>query len=139
MTSRLRKRAATYGRRSFSCYYLIMKTHKGSCHCGAVTYEATGDFTTGYKCNCSHCQRKGFLLAFIPASDFKLLSGEDNLNTYLFNKKHINHQFCQTCGVESFALGDVGDGNVTAAVNLNCLEDFDLEAVTVERFDGRNS
>jgi len=116
-----------------------MQTYKGGCHCGAVAYEATGDFSTGFKCNCSHCQRKGFLLAFIPATNFKLLSGADSLTTYLFNKKNINHQFCQVCGVESFALGDLGDGNTTAAINLNCLEDFDVKAVAVEEYDGRSA
>lgn len=45
-----------------------MKTYQGSCHCGAVAYMVNieTDFTEGMRCNCSHCRRKGFLLAFAP-------------------------------------------------------------------------
>ncbi|MEK7639285.1 MAG: GFA family protein [Patescibacteria group bacterium] len=113
-----------------------MKTHKGSCHCGAVTYEVTADFAEGMKCNCSHCLRKGFLLAFVPEASFTLLSGTDNLTTYQFNKKHIDHTFCKTCGVQSFARGHDGKGNYMIAINLNCLEDFDTKGLAVKEFDG---
>jgi hypothetical protein len=101
-----------------------------------VTYEVTADFTEGMNCNCSHCKRKGFLLAFAPEASFNLKSGEDNLTTYHFNKKHIDHQFCKTCGVQSFARGHDGNGNYMVAINLNCIENFDTTAITVNDFDG---
>lgn len=115
-----------------------MNKHQGSCHCGAVTYEVKGDFAEGMRCNCSHCQRKGFLLAFVPEEQFKLLSGKENLTTYQFNKKHIDHTFCKTCGVESFAKGHDGNGNHMVMINLNCLEDFDITKVKVNDYDGRS-
>ena len=115
-----------------------MKTYQGSCHCGAVKYEVEGDFTEGMKCNCSHCSRKGFLLAFVPEAQFKLLSGEDNLTTYQFNKKHIDHRFCKTCGVQSFARGHDGNGNYMVSINLKCLENFDTDLVKVTNFNGRD-
>lgn len=110
-----------------------MKTHKGSCHCGAVKFEVQGDFTEAMSCNCSHCKRKGFLLAFVPQSQFSLLSGEDKLTTYQFNKKQINHRFCQVCGVQAF-----GQGGEMVAVNLNCLEDFETDNLTIKKVDGKN-
>lgn len=110
-----------------------MKTYKGSCHCGAVTYKVEADFTEAISCNCSHCKRKGFLLAFIPNSQFELLSGEDKLTTYQFNKKRINHRFCQVCGVQSF-----GKSGETLAINLNCLEDLDTDSLTIKKVDGKN-
>jgi len=117
-----------------------MKKYKGSCHCQAVTYEVEteNDFTEGMSCNCSHCQRKGFLLAFVEVDKFKLLSGADNLTTYHFNKHLIDHTFCKTCGVESFAKGEDGKGHTMYMVNLNCLEDFDITAIKVNDFDGRS-
>ncbi len=115
-----------------------MKTHKGSCHCGAVKYETKGDFNESMRCNCSHCQRKGFLLAFVPETDFTLLSGQDNLTTYHFNKHHIDHVFCKTCGVQSFARGHDGNGNYMVMINLNCLEDFDITELKVNEYDGRS-
>ncbi len=113
-----------------------MKTYRGSCHCQAVTYNVTGEFTEGMRCNCSHCKRKGFLLAFVPDEQFTLLSGADNLTTYQFNKKHIDHTFCKTCGVQSFGHGHDGNGNYMTMINLTCLEDFDITTVTVNDYDG---
>lgn len=115
-----------------------MKTYQGGCHCGAVTYEVTGEFTEGMKCNCSHCAMKGLLLSFVPESSFKLTQGEDKLTTYNFNKKIIDHRFCQSCGVQSFARGHDGSGNHMIAINLNCLKDFDTITLKVNDFDGRS-
>lgn len=116
-----------------------MKTHIGSCHCGAVTYEVTAEFTEALRCNCSHCKRKGFLLAFVPSDAFQLRSGEDAQTTYHFNKNHIDHTFCKTCGVQSFSRGQDGNGNYMYAINLNCLEDFDSYALPIKDFDGASA
>ncbi|MFZ2252561.1 MAG: GFA family protein [Minisyncoccia bacterium] len=115
-----------------------MKTHTGSCHCGAVTFTVAADIEKVMECNCSHCARKGFLLTFIPKEQFVLLAGEDNLTEYLFNKKHIHHFFCKTCGVQAFgsALGE--DGKETVAINVRCLPDVDLATLTIEKFDGKS-
>ena len=115
-----------------------MKTHQGSCHCGAVTYTVTADIDTAMECNCSHCSRKGFLLNFVPAEQFTLLTGEDNLTEYRFNKKHISHLFCKTCGVQCFGRGSRPDGTATVAVNVRTLPDIDLSALTIKKVDGKN-
>ncbi len=81
-------------------------THTGGCHCGKVRYEAKVDLGAPViACNCSMCGRTGTLLSFVPATQFKLLSGEDSLTDYQFNKKAIHHLFCKVCGVKSFARG----------------------------------
>ncbi len=113
-----------------------MSKHKGSCHCGAVAYEVEGEFNEALRCNCSHCKRKGMLLAFVPESAFNLKSGEENLSVYQFNKKHIDHKFCKTCGVQSFGRGHDGSGNYMIAINLNCLEDLDSYSLPTKDFDG---
>lgn len=115
-----------------------MQKYHGRCHCGAVSYEVEGDFTEGLKCNCSHCSRKGFLLAFVPESQFKLLTGADNVTIYQFNKKHIDHTFCKTCGVQSFSRGHDGNGNYMMSINLPCLEDLDLSTIKVIEVDGKS-
>ncbi len=109
-----------------------MKTHKGSCHCGSVTFEVEGDFAEALSCNCSHCKRKGFLLAFVPKSQFTLLSGEAKLTTYQFNKKQIDHRFCQICGVQPF-----GQSGETIAINLNCLEGLNTDDLILKKVDGK--
>ena len=109
----------------------------GSCHCGAVTFSVEGEVpTTAISCNCSHCRRKGLLLAFAPRSSFTLDSGEEALTTYLFNTHKIEHQFCGTCGTEPFAYGVNPDGTETSAINLRCVPSADLDALELHRFDG---
>lgn len=107
--------------------------YKGSCHCGAVTYTVDAEFTEGMSCNCSYCTRKGMLLAFVPTTSVTILTGAEKLKTYQFNKKVINHRFCETCGVQPF--GQSGD---TMAINLNCVEDLDTDTVTILKVDGKS-
>ena len=83
----------------------MKQTYTGGCQCGAVRYEVAADINEVIACNCSRCGRMGFLLAFAPAQDFKLLSGDDATTEYQFNKHAIHHLFCSTCGVQSFARG----------------------------------
>lgn len=113
-----------------------MQTYTGSCHCGAITFTVTGELTQAIRCNCSHCKRKGFLLAFVPEADFSLQTGADNLTLYQFNTKKIEHRFCKTCGVQCFGRGSDADGNYMIAINLNCLEDFDTTTLTIKDVDG---
>jgi hypothetical protein len=115
------------------------ETYHGSCHCGAVRYVAQSPpITHAISCNCSMCRRKGSLLAFIPASDFTLEAGSDALADYQFNRKAIHHLFCRTCGVTSFARGAQPDGTEMIALNVRCLDEIDLDALTVNRIDGKS-
>lgn len=111
--------------------------HTGSCHCGAVRFEVDGEVGKLLECNCSHCSRKGFLLFFVPREAFRLISGEERLTTYTFNRHVIQHRFCATCGVEPFALGQKPDGTEIAAVNARCVDDLDLDALPRKQVNGR--
>ncbi len=115
-----------------------MQTYKGGCHCGKVQYEAQTDLSRVIECNCSHCEKKGLLLAFIPAEQFKLISGEESLIDYQFNKKMIHHLFCNTCGVQSFGRGKNKEGKDTVSLNVRCLEGLDLKTLTTTPFDGKS-
>src|SRR5687768_11489188 len=117
----------------------MSQTYKGSCHCGNVRFEVTGDMSEVVSCNCSICSRMGWLLAFVPDSQFKLLSGEDSLKDYQFGKKHIHHKFCTNCGIRSFGHGPVPGGNgEMMAINVRCLEGIDLDGLTVQKYDGKS-
>jgi hypothetical protein len=114
------------------------RTYLGSCHCGKVRFEAITELTRVMSCNCSICSRLGYVLSFVSAAQFKLLSGADALTDYQFNNKRIHHLFCSTCGVHAFARGAGSDGKEIVAVNLRCLEGLDLDALTPTKFDGRS-
>jgi hypothetical protein len=112
--------------------------YSGGCHCGAVRFEATADLSKVISCNCSICTQRGLLLTFVPAGQFKLLSGDDRLTDYQFAKKRIHHLFCSGCGVESFARGSMPDGSPMVAVNVRCLEGVDVSGLKPKPFDGRS-
>jgi hypothetical protein len=114
------------------------KILKGSCHCGAVAWEATSDLAQTIACNCSRCSRLGWTISFVPAADFKLLSGADSLTDYRFNTRNIAHLFCTTCGVESFARGKGPDGGEMVCLNLRCVEGLDPDSLAPTKVDGRS-
>lgn len=115
-----------------------MKTYTGGCHCAAVRFEADTDIGQAIECNCSHCSRKGFLLHFVPAGQFRLLKGEQNLTEYRFNKKKIAHLICSTCGVESFARGQNRDGTPTVMINVRCVDGVDPHALSIKHINGKD-
>ncbi len=113
--------------------------YHGQCHCGAVRFTAHTDLSGLGDCNCSRCRRLGWVMQSVPAADFTLHSGEEQLRLYQFNTETIDHLFCQTCGIEPFARGSDGKGNELVMVNVNCLDDapsVDRSAIT--HWDGAN-
>lgn len=111
--------------------------YKGSCHCGRIAFEVEGEIGTVIECNCSICARKGSLLWFVPRENVRFLTPESSASEYLFNKHHIHHRFCPTCGIHPYAIGrEPKQGRDMAAINVRCLEGVDLAALQVKRFDG---
>jgi hypothetical protein len=114
------------------------QTYHGGCHCGRVRYEVSADLSSTITCNCSICQKTGTVLTFVPADKFKLVSGEEHLSDYQFNRNVIHHLFCKTCGIRSFARGAMPDGSPVVAVNVRCLDGFELSQVTPSFVDGKS-
>jgi len=111
--------------------------YKGSCHCGKLAFEVSGEIGSVLSCNCSMCQRRGSLLWFVPHEQLRVLTRDGNASTYLFNKHVIKHRFCALCGIHVYGEGKDSKGNSMAAINVRCIEDIDLAALTVTHFDGR--
>jgi hypothetical protein len=120
----------------------MLKTYHGSCHCGAVTFEADLDLTCdSYRCNCSICRRTRFWPAVAKPDGFRLLSGESELTRYLFNTRKNVHYFCRHCGVRPFGVGTETPVGTMYGVNLGCLDDVsdeELSRVPITYVDGRN-
>jgi hypothetical protein len=113
------------------------QTYSGGCHCGAVRYEVTIALDSVIACNCSLCTKRGNLLSFTTPDQFKLLSGDENLVDYQWNKHIIHHLFCGKCGVHSFARGTAPDGKKMIAINVRCLDDVDVASLKTRPFNGR--
>jgi hypothetical protein len=111
--------------------------HHGSCHCGRIGFTAEGEIGEVLSCNCSYCERRGSLLWFVPADKFVLSDPDTDIGSYTFNTHKIEHRFCPVCGIVPFSEA-VGPHGPTIAVNARCLEDVDIEALTVKHYDGRS-
>ncbi|HVY24675.1 MAG TPA: GFA family protein [Steroidobacteraceae bacterium] len=106
--------------------------YTGSCQCGAVKFEVDVDLDTTRTCNCSRCQRLGAVWGYTSLDKLKILSGEENLTTFTFNRHVGKHRFCKTCGIQCFATGSI------AVVNANCLDGIDPRALKPVHADGRS-
>ncbi|WP_374497241.1 GFA family protein [Vogesella indigofera] len=118
------------------------KTYHGSCHCGAVTFEADLDLSQPtYRCNCSICRRTRFWPAIARAGQFRLLTGQAELTQYLFNTRKNQHYFCKHCGVRCFGIGTETPTGLMYGVNLGCLDDVsdtELAQAPIIYVDGRD-
>ena len=109
----------------------------GGCHCGAVRFEANlPDVVEAQSCNCSMCEKLGYVHIIVPESRFRLTAGADEITTYTFNTGVAKHTFCRVCGVKSFYRPRSNpDGR---SVNARCLDDADDLDIRIDAFDGRN-
>lgn len=134
----------------------MRRTHHGSCHCGAVRIEVELDlrkddpttraaegmwWKSTFVCNCSICMRTRFWKAFVPARDFRLVAGADDLGDYQFAGREVHHPFCRTCGLRPFARGSAAEmGGDFVCINIACLDgvdDEELIAAPIAYEDGR--
>ena len=117
---------------------MAVQTLRGGCHCGKVRFEIETDPSYVSECNCSICRKKGILHHRVSKENFRLLSGESELEEYRFNTGTARHYFCRSCGIHPFTHPRTAPEDYT--VNFRCLDDFDLDSPTLERrrFDGQN-
>ncbi|MBI3550947.1 MAG: GFA family protein [Elusimicrobia bacterium] len=80
-----------------------MTNLKGSCLCGAVTFEVAGALKATDACHCWHCRKQSghfFVSTDLPRSAVTIKGGE-NLTWYQSTEK-VRRGFCSTCGSALF-------------------------------------
>jgi hypothetical protein len=125
---------------------MATKTYSGSCHCGAVKYEADMDPSKGTtRCNCSICAKTRAWFAIVPAEHVRVLSGADALADYQWKppgqaESHLHYRFCKTCGVRTFAYGEPPKGGPFYAIAVASLDGADPAELTaaIKYVDGRS-
>jgi hypothetical protein len=127
----------------------MKKTYSGSCHCGAVAYEAELDLESGTsRCNCSFCTKARFWLAIAPVDQVRVIRGADALADYQHTPAgmaapFLHLHFCRTCGVRPFTRGGhlPALGGEFFAINVATLDlgDAELAAIPIKYVDGRHN
>jgi hypothetical protein len=82
---------------------MAQSTLKGSCLCGTVKYEVTGEPKRFYHCHCSRCRKvSGTGHAsnlFLQPAALTWLSGEELIRTFKVSEaKRFFNSFCAQCG-----------------------------------------
>jgi hypothetical protein len=76
---------------------------KGSCLCGAVRFEVSGELPGPDACHCSQCRKSSghyFASTDIPRSTLSV-EGEDKVTWYRSSEK-VRRGFCSVCGSSLF-------------------------------------
>jgi hypothetical protein len=126
-----------------------LKTYHGSCHCGAIKYEADIDFDQGTtKCNCTICSKLRWWGARLKPEAFRLNSpspGSESevLTDYTISNPEFHQLFCKKCGIHAYHTYNAPLlGGEIVSVNVACLDDFpasEAAVVGVRYSDGRNN
>jgi hypothetical protein len=74
----------------------------------------------------------------VPAEKFKLLSGDDELVDYQFNRHRIHHLFCKKCGIHACGRGEAPGGKSLCFANVRCLAGVEIGSLSITPFDGKS-
>jgi hypothetical protein len=128
---------------------MSLKTYSGSCHCGAVRFEADLDLDAGsIRCNCSFCTKARAWFVFARGAErFRLIAGADAMTDYRWTppgKPHpgLTFTFCGTCGVRTFARGQLealgGTFHAVPVVTLDDVRPDEIAKTPINYVDGRH-
>jgi hypothetical protein len=73
--------------------------HKGSCLCGAVSFEVEGELKPGDACHCDQCRKQSghFWASTNVSRDAIAIDGEDKVSWYRSSGR-VRRGFCSQCG-----------------------------------------
>jgi hypothetical protein len=116
-----------------------MTTHKGSCLCGAVTYEATGEAVFSLQCHCLDCQKASgaghVAMAVFPEAAVTTKGRFKSFKTKADSGKMADRQFCPECG--SWISGRPESAPGMVALTLATMQDSSDLSVKMRVYDKR--
>lgn len=97
---------------------------KGSCLCGTVRYQVTGEPERFYHCHCSRCRKAtGTGHAsnlFLRPAALEWLSGEEEIRSFKVPEaKRFTNTFCAKCGSRLPRQATDGNGVIVPAGSLD--------------------
>ena len=76
---------------------------KGSCLCGAVSFELTGELRSPFACHCTQCRKtSGHYASFTNVRRDKLTFARDDGLEWYQSSDHARRGFCGACGSSLF-------------------------------------
>jgi hypothetical protein len=106
----------------------------GSCLCGAIRYQVSGEAVRFYHCHCSRCRKAtgaghASNLLVTPADSIRWLAGADLIASYrLPEAKRFRNCFCTRCGGPVPRVIPELDGVLIPAGTLDCAPPFPPQA-----------
>ncbi len=92
----------------------------GHCHCGAVSYEVTGEPLRMAQCHCNACRRTtgtGHLVQAFFKKDHVSISGKTQTHQSTSDSGNTRtRHFCPTCGSRLFSENTKAPGGIGIAV-----------------------
>jgi len=91
----------------------MVEIHKGSCQCGAVTYEIIGPLRPSFACHCTQCRKTSghyWSATQVPNARLRILC-DDGLKWFR-SSDVARRGFCTGCGASLFWQHD--DENATS-------------------------
>ncbi len=80
----------------------MTRTTRGSCLCGAVRFEVSGDFDAFFLCHCSRCRKdSGSAHAanlFSASATIAWLAGRERVTSWRLPRSRHARSFCGACG-----------------------------------------
>jgi hypothetical protein len=121
-----------------------MKTYHGSCHCGAIKYEADIDLAQGSgRCNCAYCTKARAWAVTIKPAAFRLAADSQEGIAYHRHPQAPVKYHCERCGIHTHARGDAEYmGGAFVQVFVATLDDASPEELLsgpIRYSDGRNN
>ena len=109
---------------------------KGSCHCGAVTFEIGEAPEFLLECNCSVCRRVAAWWVYSDKVPITLNAPEASTIAYAWGDKDLAFHSCKTCGCTTHWASLLDD---KFAVNAKMCAPEDLKPLRIRHFDGADS
>lgn len=95
---------------------------RGSCCCGAITFELSEPPTMMGTCHCTRCRKLGAsTFVFVNMQTLTITAGRDQLAHYRPEAPYpYTRSFCRRCGT---AVGELDSTAATIPIAANCLDD----------------
>ena len=107
---------------------------KGTCHCGAVSYEFRHTPKWATSCNCSICRRLAALWIYAPIVNVTITG---STRRYIRDQKQLAFHSCPMCGSTTHWENLRSDEEKAhMAVNLRLADPDVVSKVPVRHFDG---